>query len=94
VEYTDGFVLFLFLTVFTIATIIQCFMFSVFFSRANLAAACAAIFYFIGYLPYALVVQWEEYMRNWHKVLAVSAYLCLMPFSQSFIMCSFSHFIL
>jgi len=47
-------------------------MFSVFFSRANLAAACAAIFYFIGYLPYALVVQWEEYMRNWQKALAVS----------------------
>jgi len=47
-------------------------MFSVFFSRANLAAACAAIFYFIGYLPYALVVQWEEFMRNWQKSLAVS----------------------
>jgi len=72
VEYTDGFILFLFLTVFTVATIIQCFMFSVFFSRANLAAACAAIFYFIGYLPYALVLQWEEFMRNWQKSLAVS----------------------
>jgi len=47
-------------------------MFSVFFSHANLAAACAAIFYFIGYLPYALVIQWEEYMQNWHKALAVS----------------------
>jgi len=73
-EYTDGFILFSFLTVFTVATIFQCFMFSVFFSRANLAAACAAIFYFIGYLPYALVVQWEEYMRNWHKSLAVSCH--------------------
>lgn len=72
VEYTDSFILFLFLVVFTVATIIQCFMFSVFFSRANLAAACAAIFYFIGYLPYALVLQWEEYMRNWQKSLAVS----------------------
>jgi hypothetical protein len=71
-EHSDGSVVFVFLTVFTVATITQCFMFSVFFSRANLAAACAAIFYFIGYLPYALVVQWEEYMHSWHKVLSVS----------------------
>lgn len=73
VEYTDSFLLFVFLTVFTVATIIQCFMFSVFFNRANLAAACAAIFYFNGYLPYVVVVQWEEYMLNWHKALAVSS---------------------
>jgi ATP-binding cassette, subfamily A (ABC1), member 4 len=70
-EHSDGFVVFVFLVVFTIATITQCFMFSVFFSRANLAAACAAIFYYIGYLPYAFVVQWEEYMHSWHKALAV-----------------------
>jgi len=94
VEYSDGFVLFLFLTVFTVATIIQCFMFSVFFSRANLAAACAAIFYFIGYLPYALVVQWEEYMRNWHKALAVSSSLLVIVYYIYMFQCIASQWVL
>jgi len=71
VEFTNPAVLFVFMLAFTVATIAQCFMFSVFFARANLASACSAIFYFIGYLPYALCVQWEEYMENWQKALAV-----------------------
>jgi ATP-binding cassette subfamily A (ABC1) protein 1 len=65
-------VLLVFFTVFAIATIAQCFMFSVFFSRANMAAACAAIFYFIGYLPYSFCVNWEDIMTTWQKFLAVS----------------------
>lgn len=71
-EYSDGLVVFVFMLMFSLATIMQCFMFSVFFSKANLAAACAAIFYFIGYLPYALCIQWEEYMVDWQKAIAVS----------------------
>ena len=71
-ERTDPSVVFLFMLAFSVATIMQCFMFSVIFSKANLAAACAAIFYFIGYLPYAICVRWEEFMRTWQKAVAVS----------------------
>ena len=40
--------------------------------QANLAAACAAIFYFIGYLPYGFVARWEEIMTTGQKTFSVS----------------------
>ncbi|KAF3836110.1 hypothetical protein F7725_028668 [Dissostichus mawsoni] len=39
-NYSNGIILFLFLLSFTMATIMQCFLLSVFFNQANLAAAC------------------------------------------------------
>jgi FtsH-binding integral membrane protein len=73
-EHSNGSVIFVFLLVFIIATITQCFMFSVFFSKANLAAVCAGILFFIGYIPYMFCTQWEEFMRTWQKALAVSLF--------------------
>ena len=46
------------------------FLFSVFFTKANLAACCGAIFYFTLYLPYAVVFQYEEMMTDWMKGFA------------------------
>ena len=57
---------------YTLATISQCFCISVFFSRANLAAASAGIIYFCTYLPYPLCMRWEEFMRIQEKMIAVS----------------------
>ena len=84
-EYSDGLVVFVFMLMFSLATIMQCFMFSVFFSKANLAAACAAIFYFIGYLPYALCIQWEDYMVQWQKALACLSSTVAFGFGCSYI---------
>ena len=75
IQKSDPTVLFVFFMAFCIATITQCFMFSVFFRKANIAAACAAIFYFIGYLPYSFSVNWEDIMTTGQKVFAVSV-LC------------------
>ena len=72
VEHSDGGVLFLFMFAYTMATISQCFCISVFFSRANLAAASAGIIYFCTYLPYPLCTRFEEYMTFPQKFLAVS----------------------
>uniref|UniRef100_A0A8C5SUK7 ATP binding cassette subfamily A member 1 n=1 Tax=Laticauda laticaudata TaxID=8630 RepID=A0A8C5SUK7_LATLA len=52
--YSDPSVIFLFLSLFGVVTISQCFLISTFFSRANIAAACGGIIYFILYLPYVL----------------------------------------
>lgn len=41
-----------------------------FFTRANLAACCGAIFYFALYLPYAVVYQYESQMLDWQKNIA------------------------
>ncbi|XP_062404777.1 phospholipid-transporting ATPase ABCA1-like [Sardina pilchardus] len=68
--YSDPGVVFLFLGSFAVVTIMQCFLISTVFSRANLAAACGGIIYFTLYLPYVLCVAWEEYVGFNTKVVA------------------------
>lgn len=53
-------------------TILQCFLISTLFSRANLAAACGGIIYFTLYLPYVLCVAWQDYVDFSIKIFAVS----------------------
>ncbi|XP_055968962.1 phospholipid-transporting ATPase ABCA7 [Sorex fumeus] len=58
--YSHPVVLFLFFASFALATVIQSFLLSVFFSQANLAAACGGLAYFVLYLPYVLLVAWRD----------------------------------
>uniref|UniRef100_A0A4W6FC69 ATP binding cassette subfamily A member 4 n=1 Tax=Lates calcarifer TaxID=8187 RepID=A0A4W6FC69_LATCA len=59
-NYSDPILVFFFLLTFTIATIMQCFLMSVFFNKANLAAACSGIIYFTLYLPHILCFAWQD----------------------------------
>uniref|UniRef100_A0A673HB38 ABC transporter domain-containing protein n=1 Tax=Sinocyclocheilus rhinocerous TaxID=307959 RepID=A0A673HB38_9TELE len=59
-RYSDPSVIFVFLLVFCMATVMQCFFISVFFSRANLAAACGGLIYFLLYLPHVLCYTWRD----------------------------------
>lgn len=70
--YSDPGVVYLFLASFAVVTIMQCFLISTLFSRANLAAACGGIIYFTLYLPYVLCVAWQDYVGFGAKVVAVS----------------------
>ncbi|CDQ88524.1 unnamed protein product, partial [Oncorhynchus mykiss] len=67
--YSDPCVVFLFLASFAVVTIMQCFLISTIFSRANLAAACGGIIYFTLYLPYVLCVAWQDYVGFGAKVI-------------------------
>lgn len=69
--YSDPGVVFLFLGSFGVVTIMQCFLISTLFSRANLAAACGGIIYFTLYLPYVLCVAWQDYVGFGAKVIVV-----------------------
>ena len=69
--HSNPMVIFLFLLVFMIATIMFCFLISVFFARANLAAACGGIIFFVTYLPYVLVRWYEQFMSTGEKAVAV-----------------------
>uniref|UniRef100_UPI00398EA350 retinal-specific phospholipid-transporting ATPase ABCA4 isoform X2 n=1 Tax=Pristiophorus japonicus TaxID=55135 RepID=UPI00398EA350 len=69
-HYSNSLILFAFLLVFTVATIMQCFLLSVFFSKANLAAACSGIIYFTLYLPHILCFTWQDRMTINIKLLA------------------------
>ncbi|XP_070711035.1 phospholipid-transporting ATPase ABCA1-like [Pempheris klunzingeri] len=75
-QYSDPTVIFVFLLVFCLATITQCFFISVFFSKANLAAACGGLIYFVLYLPHILCYAWRDVMGFRAKV-AVSLLSCV-----------------
>ncbi|KAG7218150.1 hypothetical protein INR49_009051 [Caranx melampygus] len=68
--YSDPGVVFLFMGSFAVVTIMQCFLISTAFARANLAAACGGIIYFTLYLPYVLCVAWQDYINFGAKVFA------------------------
>lgn len=75
--YSDPGVVFLFLGSYAVVTIMQCFLLSTAFARANLAAACGGIIYFTLYLPYVLCVAWQDYIGFGAKVFAVRPSNCL-----------------
>ncbi|KAK7909889.1 hypothetical protein WMY93_014573 [Mugilogobius chulae] len=75
-KYSDPSVIFVFLLVFCLATITECFLISVFFSKANLAAACGGLIYFLLYLPHVLCQAWGDVMGFSAKVL-VSLMSCV-----------------
>lgn len=62
--------LFLFLAVFAVATVVQSFLLSTFFSHANLSAACGGLIYFMLYLPYVLCVAWRDQLPAGVRVAA------------------------
>lgn len=69
--YSDSSVVFIFLFVFAVVTIMQCFFISTFFSRTNLSAACGGIIYFTMYLPYVLCSAWQEHVGLALKIFVV-----------------------
>nr|APD26544.1 ATP-binding cassette transporter subfamily A member 1-like X1 protein [Brachionus koreanus] len=62
--------LLVFFICFTLATICQCFLISVFFNQANLAAVVAGIIYFLLYLPYTVLINYSDEILPWQKFLA------------------------
>lgn len=71
--YSHPAVVFLFLAAFAVATVVQSFLLSIFFSRANLAAACGGLAYFSLYLPYVLCVAWRDRLPTGGRVALVRA---------------------
>ncbi|KAJ7395294.1 retinal-specific atp-binding cassette transporter isoform x1 [Pitangus sulphuratus] len=69
-HYSNPLLFFLFLLTFTTATIMQCFLFSTFFSKANLAAACSGVLYFTLYLPHIICFVWQDRVTVNLKILA------------------------
>uniref|UniRef100_F6S4S8 ATP-binding cassette sub-family A member 2 n=1 Tax=Monodelphis domestica TaxID=13616 RepID=F6S4S8_MONDO len=53
-------IIWLFLAIYAVATIMFCFLVSVLYSKAKLASACGGIIYFLSYVPYMYVAIREE----------------------------------
>ncbi|XP_043914151.1 ATP-binding cassette sub-family A member 2 [Protopterus annectens] len=58
--HSDPFIIWLFLSIYAVATIMFCFLVSVLYSKAKLASACGGIIYFLSYVPYMYVAIREE----------------------------------
>ncbi|XP_066480655.1 retinal-specific phospholipid-transporting ATPase ABCA4 [Tiliqua scincoides] len=69
-HYSNPHLLFLFLLTFSTASIMQCFLLSTFFSKANLAAACSGVIYFTLYLPHILCFAWQDRLTVKLKTVA------------------------
>lgn len=52
---SNPFIILIFLLLAAVATINFCFLISIFFSKAKLAAACGGIIYFVTYMPYVFI---------------------------------------
>ncbi|XP_076084448.1 phospholipid-transporting ATPase ABCA1-like isoform X2 [Mytilus galloprovincialis] len=85
VEHSDPTVILFILTAFTVATISQCFLFSVFFSKANIAACVSGILYFMLYLIYPLCTLWEELLTSTHKSIAGLSSSVALGFASSYV---------
>ncbi len=70
IQYSGFSVLLVFFACFTCATIAQCFLISVFFNRANLAAVVAGIVYYLLYLPYTILLNYADVIETYQKFLA------------------------
>uniref|UniRef100_A0A452I392 P-type phospholipid transporter n=1 Tax=Gopherus agassizii TaxID=38772 RepID=A0A452I392_9SAUR len=70
-HYSNPLILLLFLLTFTTATIMQCFLLSTFFSKANLAAACSGVIYFTLYLPHIVCFAWQDRMTINLKIMSL-----------------------
>uniref|UniRef100_A0A8C3JU42 ATP-binding cassette sub-family A member 2 n=1 Tax=Calidris pygmaea TaxID=425635 RepID=A0A8C3JU42_9CHAR len=55
--HSDVLIIWLFLAIYAVATIMFCFLVSVLYSKAKLASACGGIIYFLSYVPY-MYVHW------------------------------------
>ncbi|XP_078506456.1 retinal-specific phospholipid-transporting ATPase ABCA4 [Lissotriton helveticus] len=77
-HYSNPLILYLFLMAFTTATIMQGFLMSVFFSKANLAAACSGVIYFTLYLPHILCFAWQDRMT--FKLKTIVSFLSPVAF--------------
>ncbi|CAL8399525.1 unnamed protein product, partial [Arctogadus glacialis] len=68
-HYSDPLIVFLFLLSFSTATLAQCFLLSVFFNQANVAAACSGVLHLALYLPHLLCFAWQDRVTRDMKVL-------------------------
>ncbi|OQV15717.1 ATP-binding cassette sub-family A member 1 [Hypsibius exemplaris] len=72
--HSNWFLIYIFLLAFCLSTIGFGFFLSVFFSKANIAAAAGGILFFTSFMPYSLLILWEDRLT-----LAMKITSCLLP---------------
>lgn len=69
VQTASASVILVLLICYTVSTISLCFFVSTLFSKANLAAACGGILFFLLFLPYPFTVNFEDILTFKQKIL-------------------------
>uniref|UniRef100_A0A665TKW0 ATP-binding cassette sub-family A member 2 n=1 Tax=Echeneis naucrates TaxID=173247 RepID=A0A665TKW0_ECHNA len=83
--HSNPFIIWLFLTIYAVATIMFCFLVSVIYSKAKLASACGGIIYFLSYVPYMYVAIREEVAHD--KITAFEKCIALLALAPSTLHC-------
>lgn len=78
---TDWTVLWLYLWVYSVSTVMFCFMMSVFFAKANVAAAVAGLVWFLLYLVYVFL---QPDSMEWWQLMLLSAFFSNTGMSLGF----------
>ncbi|XP_063681494.1 ATP-binding cassette sub-family A member 2-like isoform X2 [Bolinopsis microptera] len=68
--FSDWFLIYILLSMFSLCNIAMCFLISVFFVQSKLAAVVSAVAFYTSYLPYTIASLQEENMDFWMKMLA------------------------
>lgn len=72
--YSDLSVIFVFMSAYTVATIMLSFFLSTLFNKANIAAAAGGIIFFCIYLPYSFMVVWESKITHSIRIASVRSF--------------------
>ncbi len=78
--YSDVTLIWVFMTSYTVTTIMLSFFLSTLFNRANVASAAGGIIFFCVYLPYSFMVVWESKITHVIRITSVSAIKLRMHF--------------
>lgn len=82
---SDGSLVFVFLLLYAISSIMFCFFVSTLFYRANFAAAAGGVFWFLSYIPYFFLFNFYDQMTLTSKVLACLDFQIAMSFGANLI---------
>ena len=78
--YSDGILVFIFLTIYAFVIISYSFLLSVFFNNANLAACVSSLLYFMSFFAHIVLIPKQQYLSPALLVLCVSFCVCVSVF--------------
>ncbi|XP_065652510.1 phospholipid-transporting ATPase ABCA3 isoform X2 [Hydra vulgaris] len=82
---SNGVIIFIFLVLYSISSIMFCFLVSTFFSKANTAAAAGGILWFLSYVPYSFLAKSYDSLSTKIKILSCLDFQIAMSLGSNLI---------
>ena len=82
---SNGVIIFIFLVLYSISSIMFCFFISTLFSKANIAAAAGGILWFLSYIPNLFLFQYYDRISTTTKILSCLDFQLAMSLGSNLI---------